>query len=88
MMKYATAEALKIHMWPDLPSLESFDVAVVVSFGKLMPASLIQRFRFGMINVHASLLPKLRGSAPIARAIEAGYKSTGVSVIQVSIRAI
>jgi len=39
-----------------------------------------------MINVHGSLLPNLRGAAPVERAIESGYKTTGVTVIEVSFR--
>ena len=74
---------LVLHEWPDVPDLNTFDVGVVVSFGKLIPSSVINKFPYGMINVHGSLLPHLRGAAPIARAIERGFEYTGVSIMQV-----
>jgi len=70
-------------LWPFLPPPNTYDVGLVVSFGKLIPSSVINSFQYGMINVHPSLIPKLRGAAPISRAIEAGMKTTGVSILQV-----
>ena len=57
------------------------DVIVVVAYGMILPQSLLAIPRLGSINVHASLLPRWRGAAPIQRAIEAGDKTTGVSIM-------
>lgn len=56
------------------------DLAVVVAFGQIFPKDLLDLPRLGCLNVHASLLPRWRGAAPIAAAIEAGDASTGVAV--------
>lgn len=58
------------------------DVLVVVAYGLLLPQSILSIPRFGCLNIHASLLPRWRGAAPIQRAIEAGDKQTGVSIMQ------
>jgi methionyl-tRNA formyltransferase len=59
------------------------DLGVVAAFGRILPDSLIAIPRLGMINVHASLLPKYRGAAPIQRAVLAGEQETGVSIMRV-----
>lgn len=61
------------------------DVMVVVAYGLLLPASVLESPRFGCINVHASLLPRWRGAAPIQRAIEAGDTETGVTIMQMDV---
>ena len=58
------------------------DLGVVAAYGKLLPDQLLELPRHGMINVHASLLPKYRGAAPIHRAIMAGEPETGVTIIR------
>jgi len=58
------------------------DVMVVVAYGLLLPASVLQAPRLGCINIHASLLPRWRGAAPIQRAILAGDAETGVTIMQ------
>ena len=58
------------------------DLMVVVAYGLLLPQSVLDIPRLGCINVHASLLPRWRGAAPIQRAIEAGDKKTGVGIMQ------
>ena len=58
------------------------DVAVVVAYGLLLPQALLDAPRFGCLNIHASLLPRLRGAAPIHRAIMAGDAETGVAIMQ------
>lgn len=58
------------------------DVAVVVAYGQILPPSFLQIPPLGCLNVHASLLPRHRGAAPIAWAILMGDQVTGVSVIQ------
>lgn len=60
------------------------DLGVVVAYGKLIPRDLLQLPRFGMINVHASLLPKYRGASPVHRAVMAGERETGVTIMQVA----
>ena len=58
------------------------DVAVVVAYGMLLPQAILDIPRFGCINIHASILPRWRGAAPIQRAIEAGDDETGVTIMQ------
>ncbi len=58
------------------------DMIVVVAFGLILPRALIELPRYGCVNVHASLLPRWRGAAPVARAIEAGDTETGVTIMQ------
>ena len=58
------------------------DVIVVVAFGQLLPASIINMPRYGCINVHASLLPKYRGAAPIQWAVINGDAITGVTTMR------
>lgn len=58
------------------------DVMVVVAYGLLLPQAILATPRLGCINVHASLLPRWRGAAPIQRAIEAGDAQTGVTIMQ------
>jgi methionyl-tRNA formyltransferase len=56
------------------------EVAVVVAFGQILNTQFLNMFTHGCVNVHASLLPRWRGAAPIQRAIEAGDKVTGVAL--------
>ncbi|MBR5599437.1 MAG: methionyl-tRNA formyltransferase [Alphaproteobacteria bacterium] len=58
------------------------DVAVVAAYGMLLPKEVLETFPKGCINVHASLLPRWRGAAPIQRAIEAGDLKSGISIMQ------
>ena len=58
------------------------DLGVVVAYGQLLPDSVLNAPRLGTINVHASLLPKYRGAAPIHRAVIAGERETGITVIR------
>ncbi len=58
------------------------DVLVVVAFGMLLPLEWLQACPLGALNVHASLLPRWRGAAPIERAVLAGDKETGVCIMQ------
>jgi len=59
------------------------DAAVVVAYGLILPAAVIDAPRLGCWNVHASLLPRWRGAAPIQRAIMAGDTKTGVSIMKI-----
>lgn len=54
---------------------------IVAAFGQILPRSILELAPLGAINVHASLLPELRGAAPIAEAIARGYKRTGVTIM-------
>lgn len=58
------------------------DISVVVAYGKILPKSLIDLPKLGTLNIHASLLPALRGAAPIQEAIRSGLSETGVSIMK------
>jgi len=58
-------------------------VGIVVAYGKIIPASTIKLFPKGLINIHASLLPRHRGAAPIEAALLAGDTSTGISLMRI-----
>lgn len=63
---------------------EGVDVLVVIAFGQILSAEVLDHPRNGAVNVHASLLPRWRGAAPIARAILAGDTETGVSIMRMT----
>lgn len=75
-------ESLKTSDQQQLLSQHNADLMVVVAYGLLLPQAVLDIPRLGCINVHASLLPRWRGAAPIQRAIEAGDNETGVSIMQ------
>ncbi len=58
------------------------DVLVVAAYGLILPQAVLDIPRFGCVNIHASLLPRWRGAAPIQRAIEAGDAQTGITVMR------
>ena len=58
------------------------DVMVVAAYGLILPQWVLDRPRLGCLNIHASLLPRWRGAAPIHRAIEAGDTATGITIMQ------
>ena len=58
------------------------DAMVVAAYGLILPRNVIESFPFGCINIHASLLPRWRGAAPIQHALLAGDKETGVSIMR------
>jgi methionyl-tRNA formyltransferase len=58
------------------------DALVVAAYGLLLPRALLEAGRYGALNIHASLLPRWRGAAPIQRALLAGDPETGVSIMQ------
>ncbi len=73
----------------DQSSLKNFqslqpDVAVLFAYGKIIPTSWLDVPLYGFINIHASLLPKWRGAAPVQRAIENGDKSTGITIMKMN----
>ncbi len=59
------------------------DIVVVVAYGQIIPKIFLQSVKLGFINIHASLLPKWRGAAPIQRAIMNGDKKIGVSIMKI-----
>lgn len=63
------------------PDLADVDALIVAAYGMIVPPSVLSLPRYGCINVHASLLPRWRGAAPIQRAIQAGDARTGISIM-------
>ena len=63
-------------------NLAQLDVLVVAAYGLILPNWVLTTPRYGCLNIHASLLPRWRGAAPIQRAIEAGDTQTGVTIMQ------
>ena len=57
------------------------DLMIVVAYGLILPAAILTIPKLGCVNVHASLLPRWRGAAPVQRAIESGDRETGVSIM-------
>ena len=65
----------------DFAALEA-DVAVVCAYGLILPQAVLDAPKMGCINIHASLLPRWRGAAPIQRAIQAGDAETGITIMK------
>ena len=78
-------ESLKGEDWLDKLADLKPDLMVVVAYGLMIPAQLLNLPRLGCWNIHASLLPRWRGAAPIHRAIEAGDEVTGVCIMQMEV---
>ncbi len=86
------AEALGIKVrtpvnFKNLEDIQAFkalnaDIAVVVAYGLILPQVILDAPRLGCLNIHASLLPRWRGAAPIHRAIMAGDRETGICIMQ------
>ncbi|MBE6665025.1 MAG: methionyl-tRNA formyltransferase [Ruminococcaceae bacterium] len=75
---------LKKENFADILQEMNPDIIVVVAYGKLLPPYVLEYPRFGCINIHGSILPKYRGAAPIQRAILAGEKEMGVTIIKMA----
>jgi methionyl-tRNA formyltransferase len=60
------------------------DIAVVAAYGLILPKAVLEAYPLGCVNIHASLLPRWRGAAPIQRAIEAGDKVSGVTIMKMA----
>ncbi len=88
--RYAEEMGFPIRLPPTLRPMSTIseilsfkpDLVVVVAYGLLLPHALLKGVKYGCINVHASLLPRWRGAAPIQRAIMSGAKTTGVTIMQ------
>lgn len=86
----AQAAGLQVYQPPGLKDAQAqqqlaelnADIMVVVAYGLLLPQIVLDTPRLGCINVHASILPRWRGAAPIQRAIEAGDAVTGITIMQ------
>lgn len=90
----AVEEGIPVYQ-PDNPNGDDFaaqvralepDLAVVVAYGHILRTTLLEVPRRGMVNVHASLLPQLRGAAPIEHAVLEGYDETGITIMQMDAR--
>lgn len=61
------------------------DIMIVVAYGLLLPLAVLEAPKMGCLNVHASILPRWRGAAPIQRAIQAGDSETGITIMQMDV---
>ncbi|MCS6986464.1 MAG: methionyl-tRNA formyltransferase [Sphingomonadaceae bacterium] len=79
-LEVSTPERLK----PEAPAFAALglDAAVVAAYGRLLPPAFLNAPRHGCLNIHASLLPRWRGAAPVQRAILAGDAETGISIMR------
>ncbi len=77
-----TPQSLKKPDAQDIFAAHAADVAVVAAYGLILPQAVLDAPKFGCLNIHASLLPRWRGAAPIQRAIMAGDTETGVTIMQ------
>jgi methionyl-tRNA formyltransferase len=90
---YATSQGIEVRTPLSLKSADEqnafaalqTDAAVVVAYGLLLPQAILDAPRFGCFNVHASLLPRWRGAAPIQRAIMAGDAASGVTIMRMEL---
>ncbi|RCS56991.1 methionyl-tRNA formyltransferase [Parvibium lacunae] len=91
--QYALAQGLAVQQPTSLkdPAMHAqlqeigADVMVVAAYGLLLPAAVLTIPRLGCLNIHASLLPRWRGAAPIHRALEAGDPETGITIMQMDV---
>jgi len=87
---FAEAQGLEVRTPKSLRTAEAqaafaalgLDCAVVVAYGLILPKPILEAPRLGCVNIHASLLPRWRGAAPIQRAIQAGDVESGVTIMQ------
>ncbi len=77
-----TPKTLRHKAEQDIFESHKADIAIVVAYGLILPKEILEAPSLGCINIHASLLPRWRGAAPIQRAIEAGDKLTGITYMQ------
>jgi methionyl-tRNA formyltransferase len=79
--KWAFNKKITIHhAAADAPSA---DLAVVAAYGEIIPKSIIKKYKYGILNIHPSLLPKWRGASPVAASIIANENPTGVTILLV-----
>lgn len=70
---------------PELDKLGPFDIGVVIAFGQILPKEVLDYPAHGCVNIHASLLPRWRGAAPIQRSLQAGDIETGVCLMAMDV---
>lgn len=88
--QYAAAEKIPVYQPDSLKTGEAYDIIkryspdliVVAAYGKILPTEILNEPKYGCVNIHASLLPKYRGAAPIQRAILNGDSETGVCLMK------
>lgn len=66
----------------NLEDMPAADLGVVASYGKIIPKSVIEQFKYGILNVHPSLLPKYRGASPVQETLKNGDTITGLTIIK------
>ncbi|XP_005105299.2 methionyl-tRNA formyltransferase, mitochondrial [Aplysia californica] len=84
--RYAEMCGLTQYQWPIRGLDKQYDVAVLASFGHLIPKKLVDAFPYGILNVHPSLLPRWRGAAPLHHTVLNGDSNTGVSIMSIKPR--
>ncbi len=67
----------------DLDKVPQFDLGILAAYGRIIPENLIQNTKYGILNIHPSLLPKYRGASPIQAAILNGDEEIGVTIIKI-----
>lgn len=72
----------KIDIFYDFDNLPEAELGICASFGQIIPQKVIGSFKFGILNIHPSLLPKYRGASPVTEAIKNGDQKTGVTIIK------
>ncbi len=88
--EYAASRGIEVYQPARIRNVESYqylfryrpDIIIVVAFGQIIPKEILDLPKFGCVNVHASLLPKYRGAAPIQWAVINGDKTTGVTTMR------
>jgi methionyl-tRNA formyltransferase len=83
-LEMRTPESLKSRQEQEAFTALNLDAAVVVAYGLILPEAVLGSPRLGCFNLHASLLPRWRGAAPIQRAVMAGDKETGAMVMRIT----
>lgn len=76
------AHKKKVSIFFDFNNLPEADMGICASFGMIIPKEVLNHFKYGILNIHPSLLPKYRGASPIQSAIVNGDTTTGVTVIK------
>jgi len=79
-----TPKTLRNKEEQDILKKYNADIIIVAAYGLLLPKEVLEMPKYGCINIHASLLPRWRGAAPIQRAIEFGDKKSGISIMQMA----
>ena len=72
----------RLEIYHDPQKAPAADLAILAAYGKIIPEEVIKKYRYGILNIHPSLLPKYRGASPTQAAIACGETQTGVSIIK------